>query len=75
MCEECRQSPCHPSCPNAEPPITFECARCGEEFYEGDEDSLIDQEQNMFCSSDCALKFHEISKPDWDSDSYEGGWL
>ena len=28
MCRECRQEPCHPSCPNAEPQKCV-CDRCG----------------------------------------------
>ena len=38
MCEECRQYPCHPRCPNApEPPIFAKCKICGEPIYAGDE--------------------------------------
>lgn len=38
MCEECRQYPCHPRCPNApEPPIYAKCEICGEPIYDGDE--------------------------------------
>lgn len=41
MCVECRQNPCHPRCPNAEP-IRIQkiavgtCERCGVEIYPGD---------------------------------------
>lgn len=33
MCEECRQFPCHPSCPNAEQK-TVKCAWCGDDVPE-----------------------------------------
>ena len=29
MCEECRRTPCHPQCPNAdEPQVVYECVHC-----------------------------------------------
>lgn len=36
MCAECRQTPCHPSCPNAEPdePIR-KCYLCGRDIFAG----------------------------------------
>ena len=38
MCEICRQTPCHPRCPNApEPKPVKRCCLCGEGIYEGDE--------------------------------------
>lgn len=37
MCVECRQVPCHPSCPNAEEPKgLYECKKCGCQIYKGD---------------------------------------
>lgn len=37
MCAECRQTPCHPSCPNAEPAeVNGYCYLCGCKIYEGD---------------------------------------
>lgn len=37
MCEECRQSPCHPRCPNApDPRAVFVCSGCSQDIYEGD---------------------------------------
>lgn len=37
MCSVCLQSPCHPSCPNAEPekPV-YVCVECGNPIYVGD---------------------------------------
>ena len=38
MCDICRQTPCHPRCPNAPEPKPVErCCLCGEGIYEGDE--------------------------------------
>ena len=37
MCQECRQTPCHPRCPNApEPPVVCECDNCGNKIHDGD---------------------------------------
>lgn len=34
MCIECHQTPCHPSCPNAEPGAEYVlCDSCGIEIY------------------------------------------
>lgn len=38
MCEICRQSPCHPRCPNApDPPTSCFCTVCGEAIVVGEE--------------------------------------
>ena len=38
MCDICRQTPCHPRCPNApESKPVKRCCLCGEGIYEGDE--------------------------------------
>ena len=36
MCQECRQSPCHPRCPNAVTNTICMCDVCGDEIYEGE---------------------------------------
>lgn len=37
MCEECRQNPCHPRCPNApEPQPVYICDKCDEGIYDGE---------------------------------------
>lgn len=37
MCDICRQSPCHPQCPNApDPPAVYTCKICGESIVAGD---------------------------------------
>ena len=38
MCDICRQSPCHPQCPNApDPPTVYVCKSCGDPIVVGDE--------------------------------------
>ena len=38
MCRECRQTPCHPSCPNYQKPIRqLFCSKCREEILDGEE--------------------------------------
>ena len=38
MCMECRQTPCHPRCPNApDPKPVYECEYCHDGIYEGDD--------------------------------------
>ena len=37
MCEICRQTPCHPRCPNYEPPKASRyCSICDEGIYNGE---------------------------------------
>lgn len=43
MCELCRQYPCHPACPNADPPRPLcTCKECKEGIYDGDRVVEID---------------------------------
>lgn len=66
MCSECWQTPCHPRCPNApKPPIRGRCKQCGEELRE-DYEYYTDNEDNKFCSDDCALEYHGIKSKEWD---------
>lgn len=59
MCEECRQYPCHPRCPNYEDKPLKECYECGLYMYEGDIGYYIDGE--YFCE-DCAIDWLEQFK-------------
>lgn len=36
MCQECRQTPCHPRCPNAEPECDLICSECKSGIMSGD---------------------------------------
>ena len=65
MCEECRQSPCHPRCPNApEPRAIFVCSGCGQDIYEGEDYWDILGEQ--FCEN-CIDESRRVAEYD---DSY-----
>lgn len=74
MCDICRSYPCHPRCPNApDPKIRGHCehCRCGlREDYE----YYIDNEDNKFCSYDCALEYHGIKSKEWDYLDYDERW-
>ena len=66
ICSECWQSPCHPLCPNApESKVRGYCEQCGEKLRE-DYEFYIDNEDNKFCSEDCALEYHGIKSKEWD---------
>ena len=52
MCSICRQSPCHPRCPNYTPPIAGHyCSFCSEGIYEGDE--YIENDIGEYRHYDC----------------------
>lgn len=36
MCSECRQTPCHPRCPNNDDKPVAYCDNCGIELYDSD---------------------------------------
>lgn len=66
MCEICLNNPCLSRCPNApEPKIRGCCKRCGVGLRE-DYEYYTDNEDNMFCSDDCAIKYHDIKSKEWD---------
>ena len=68
MCRECRQFPCHPRCPNApDPRVRGRCEQCGDELRE-DYEYYIDNNDNKFCSDDCALEYYGIKSMEWDYD-------
>lgn len=58
MCDICRQSPCHPACPNApEPPQVYLCAHCREPIVPGEEYVEFAGKHYHYqdCIQDCAL--------------------
>ena len=67
MCEYCHLTgKHHPSCPNApEPRIRGHCCKCDDELRE-DYDYYTDNEDNEFCSKECAIEYHEIRSKEWD---------
>lgn len=70
MCEYCKL-PCgmhYPSCPHAlDPPIMGYCLQCNQELRQ-DYEYYIDNEDNKFCSEECAIQYHEIKEMEWDND-------
>jgi hypothetical protein len=67
MCDFCRQTPCHPRCPNApKPPVVYRCCQCGGEIYEGDEFYDINGEKWCEeCVHDCRSTA-ELDEPEYD---------
>lgn len=61
MCDICGRTPCHPRCPNAiENPIGH-CSECGAPIITT-YDYYTDNEDNIFCSEDCYIKYYGIVK-------------
>ena len=73
MCEYCFGINGHHSrCPNAsQPKVRGRCKQCREELRE-DYEYCTDNEDNIFCSEDCAMIFHGIKTKEWDYE--EGEW-
>lgn len=44
MCEICGQRYCPAACPSAVRPPEFECAVCGDEFFETEVDEMLDDD-------------------------------
>lgn len=62
MCEECRQTPCHPRCPNAdEPRVVTVCDVCDSKIYEGDTMYKI---EGMCICEDCISKGETCAEMD-----------
>jgi hypothetical protein len=52
MCEICRQTPCHPRCPNYIPPNTSHyCSFCQEGIY--DDEEYVENENHEYAHYDC----------------------
>lgn len=70
MCELCRQNPCHPACPNAEPDRHIICENCGEWIREGDRYFNSPLDGTILCEScvDDATKELDFEEYDyWNS--------
>ncbi len=64
MCDECRQSPCHPRCPNAsEPPTVCHCDECGDAIHDGKVMYVVGS--NNFCKR-CIDGFKTYAECDYD---------
>ena len=69
MCEICHSYPCNTRCPNWEGKQIGECAECGNEIY-AEFSFFKDNEDNMFCSEECAKEYHEIKEVEWEEDEW-----
>ena len=70
MCEYCHQYPHHPRCPNApEPKVMGYCKQCNGELRE-DNEYCTDDNDNTFCSDECAMNYYGIRSKEWDRE----GW-
>lgn len=68
MCEICRSHPCNARCPNASgPEIMDNCVVCDESLRE-DYTYFEDSDGNIFCSQECAVKYHGIEEKEWDNE-------
>lgn len=66
MCNICLSTPCLNRCPNApEPKVRGYCGQCGMELRE-DYEYFIDNEDNNFCSDECAKEYHGIKSKEWE---------
>ena len=66
MCNICHKYKCPAGCPNApEPQIKGCCYQCGEELRQ-DYDYYTDIHDNEFCSEECAIEYHKITRKEWD---------
>lgn len=66
MCDICRKTPCVNRCPNAEPPVVFNCENCGNDISVGDE--YIKVGYKIYCMDCCSTKtaeFDDIETEDY----------
>jgi len=65
-CQYCNKYPHDIHCPNApDPKIHGFCPICFEPLFDGYQD-WIDNENNYFCSKECACKYHGIEEKEWE---------
>ena len=69
LCDVCRRYGHHlPECPYAPvPKIKGYCTQCNDELRE-DYEYYVDNEDNKFCSEECAVKYHGIKSKEWDNE-------
>lgn len=63
MCQECKQHPCHPRCPNRIFVKIGNCDKCGNGLYE-EYVNWTDDNGNRFCSEECAKDYYGIKEMD-----------
>ena len=61
MCNICRQTPCHPRCPEApEPKAIYECINCNAGIYDGD--GYYDLNGERWCVDCMKEYFYKIAE-------------
>ena len=63
MCEVCGSTHCVSSCPNYMPKVIGRCEKCGEHIYDNGA-IWIDDNNNKFCSEECAEEYYGIKEMD-----------
>lgn len=64
MCMECRQTPCHPRCPNAlETKFKYYCYDCGEGIYVDEE--YVENEHGDKIHYDCCFNLTTRQLIEW----------
>ena len=70
MCNECHQEKCSPMCGNFNSEPMCQCKQCHQIIFFNN-DYITDNEDNIFCSDDCAIKYHGIVEKEWNEDDRE----
>ena len=61
MCNVCRKNPCHPRCPNYEPPKAFHyCSICSEGILNGEE--YIENDCGEYAHWECFSGTRDLSE-------------
>lgn len=66
MCKLCLSYPCDKRCPNSYIPLRYvgHCKQCDTKILD-DETYYKDNEENMFCSEECAEEYYGIKEIDY----------
>lgn len=67
MCNECNRKQCAVRCPNFNSEPMCQCKQCHQVIFFNN-DYITDNEDNIFCSNDCAVEFHGIVGKEWTDD-------
>ena len=70
MCDICRQSPCDPRCPNAEPAKKVDigfCSNCNC-LITSDYTYWVDTIENIYCSRDCAEEYYGLKEVEYNAE-------
>lgn len=73
MCDVCLQvGKCDPRCPNADDEKSYcLCASCETDIFFGDENVVVDADNNIFCDNECLMDYYGCRYFDWSSEAGE----